>query len=187
MRSNARRWQAGHMSSASDEPDESLQVTCTRSMDASTSDLWEAISMPGNLENTHPFCARNPVVVWPGPGARDDVHYLSGWVYRREFTDWVDGLGYDLLIGAEGEQQSMVSWRIAPIAPGGSSLTITIRPRTLRGSVPAWLERPAQFAYVRPLLRRYLASVVQGVDWYLSSGQPVSKNQFGRHPWFSER
>lgn len=179
-------WQAGGMPPASRVPDEPRSITRTRSMAASTTDLWEAISAPGNLENTHPFCARNPVMVWPGPRACDEVHDSSGWVYRREFTNWIDGRGYDLLIGGGGEQPSMVSWRIDSGTGDGSSLTITVRPRSLHGSIPDRPERPAQFACVRPLLRRYLASVLQGVDWYLTTGEPVSKNQFGRHPWFSE-
>ena len=175
------------MSSAFDQARPCRPVVVSGSIDASVSDLWEAISTPGNLEQAHPYCARNPVVRWPGPGSCDEVHYLCGWVYRREFTDWADGNGYDLTIGAEGEQSSKVSWRIATTAPGGSTLSIAIWPRTVMGSVPPWLERSAQRAYVRPLLRRYLRSVVQGFDWYLATGRPVSDNQFGRHPWFSGR
>lgn len=174
------------MSAALDEPSALPEVTVSHSMSASAPEVWGAISMPGNLEYAHPFCERNPVTVWPGCGARDEVHYLSGWIYRREFTNWIDGVGYDLRIGAEGEPPSAVSWRIARVDSGGSSLTITIQPRRLEGAVPAWLERPAQLMYVRPLLRRYLSSVVRGFESYIASGRPVMKNQFGRHPWFSE-
>ena len=160
-------------------------VTVSRSITASPGDLWAAISAPGNLGYAHPFCAKNPVTAWPGPDAVDEVHYLSGWIYRRQFTDWIDGVGYDLRIGSTGEQPSEVSWRITDGASGRADLTITIRPRPL-DQIPRLAQRPVQFAYVRPLLRRYLDSVARGVEWWVTTGEPVAKNQFGRHPWFSE-
>lgn len=159
----------------------------SRSIAATPSDLWAAISAPGNLEHAHPFCARNPVGEWPGPHARDEVHYLSGWIYRRQFTDWIDGVGYDLTIGSPGEHPSQVSWRISDGETSGrADLTIAIRPRPL-DRIPILVQRPVQFAYVRPLLRNYLDSVVRGFGWWITSGEPVPKNQFGRHPWFSDR
>jgi hypothetical protein len=72
-------------------------------------DVWGAISRPGNLELCHPFCASNPVRVWPGPGSRDEVHYLSGWVLERRFLNWIDGVGYDLEVGRSGGDKSLVS------------------------------------------------------------------------------
>lgn len=160
-------------------------VTVTRSIGAAPADVWAAISAPGNLEYAHPFCARNPVTVWPGSGSRDEVQYLSGWVYERRFTDWIDGVGYDLEIGSQGEQRSRVSWRITDGGAGRADLTITIRPRPI-DRVPRLAQRAVQFGYVRPLLRRYLDSVVAGFEWWVTSGEPVPNNQFGRHPWFSE-
>jgi len=38
---------------------------------------------------------------------------------------------------------------------------------------------------VRPLLKSYLSSVVRGYEWYVIRGEPVPRNQFGSHPWFS--
>ncbi|MDJ0767184.1 MAG: hypothetical protein QNJ12_00265 [Ilumatobacter sp.] len=165
-------------------------VTVTRTIGATPGELWAAISMPGNLELAHPFCDTNPVEVWPGIGARDEIHYLSGWVYRRECTGWIDGVGYDLSVGGAGEQPSHVAWRIATdrsaTGEAGASLTITIRPRSIDG-IPKVAQRPVQFVYVRRQLRNYLESVVRGFDWYVTTGRPVSRNQFGRHRWFSER
>jgi hypothetical protein len=161
-------------------------VTVSRSIATTPADLWAAISAPGNLEYAHPFCAQNPVTAWPGSDARDEVHYLSGWIYRREFTDWIEGVGYDLRIGSSGEDPSEVSWRITSGAPGRAELTITIQPRPL-DQIPRLAQCPVQLAYVRPLLRRYLTSVVRGFEWWVTTAQPVPDNQFGRHPWFSER
>ena len=152
---------------------------------APADDVWAAISAPGHLEWVHPFCEHNPVMVWPGRTARDEIHYRSGWVYQRRFTDWIDGVGYDLRIGSPRDHPSEVWWRIADGAPGRADLTITIRPRPLH-QIPRLAQRPAQFAYIRPLLRRYLSSVVDVFEWWVTTGDRVSKNQFGRHPWFSE-
>jgi hypothetical protein len=160
-------------------------VTVSRSIATTPANLWAAISAPGNLEHAHPFCAQNPVIAWPGADARDEVHYLSGWIYRRQFTGWIDGIGYDLQIGSQGEHPSQVSWRITDGGSGRADLTITIHPRPI-DQIPSLVQRPVQFAYVRPLLRRYLDSVVRGFEWWITTGEPVPKNQFGRHPWFSE-
>ena len=98
---------------------------------ASVDDVWAGISTPGYLEAVHPFCEHNPVMVWPGSAARDEIHYRSGWVYQRTFTDWIDGVGYDLDIGAAGEPISHVSWRLAPQSERACQLTISVWPRPL--------------------------------------------------------
>jgi hypothetical protein len=97
-------------------------VAVTHSIAAPRDRVWEAISMPGNLEHCHPFCAQNPVQVWPGEGARDEVHYLSGWVYERRFCRWIDGIGYDLEIGRRGGRSSFVSWRMSSLDDRNSLL-----------------------------------------------------------------
>lgn len=55
--------------------------------------VWEVISAPGNLLACHPFCKDNPVKSWPGEGSRDEVHYLSGWMYVRHVHTWLEGNG----------------------------------------------------------------------------------------------
>ncbi|NIS90391.1 MAG: hypothetical protein GTN98_09980 [Woeseiaceae bacterium] len=147
-------------------------------------EVWAAMSRPGNLELCHPFCASNPVQQWPGPESRDEVHYLSGWVYEREFRDWIEGEGYDLEIGRAGGGRSHVSWRITPIDEQHCMLGITVCPHALQDLpiVIRWI--PHHFK-VRPLLRRYLESVVRGFEWYVTKGEPVPRNAFGEHPWFS--
>lgn len=151
---------------------------------APATDVWAAISMPANLELGHPFCARNPATTWPGADSRDEVHYLNGWVYERRFTRWIDTVGYDLEIGARGEKTSFVAWRIAAVDDRSCMLAITVGPHLLQG-LPVALRWVAHVAYVRPMLRRYLSSVVRGFEWYVTRGEPVPRNQFGTHPWFS--
>jgi hypothetical protein len=146
--------------------------------------VWNAISMSGNLELCHPFCASNPVQVWPGPDSRDEVHYLSGWVFERRFLRWHDGIGYDLEIGRRGGGTSSVSWRITPVYEDSCVLRITVYPHILQNwpTVVRWIPYVLR---LRPMLKKYLDSVVRGFEWYVVRGESVPRNQFGHHPWFS--
>ena len=140
--------------------------------------------MPGNLEVCHPFCASNPVHVWPGPNSNDEIRYLSGWVYERRFRRWIEGSGYDLEIGRHGGGKSFVSWRIYPIDDRSCTLRITVYPNVLQDLpvVIRWLPHKLR---LRPMLEKYLQSVVKGFEWYVTRGVPVPRDNFGRHPWFS--
>ena len=159
-------------------------VSVTRTIDAPQERVWDAISMPGNLELCHPFCTKNPVHAWPGPDSRDEVHYLSGWMYERRFRNWIDGVGYDLEIGRPGGGKSSVSWRIESLAEERCTLTITVYPNVLQG-LPVMVRWIPHLLRVRPMLRQYLASVVGGFEWYVVHGEPVPRDHFGKHPWFS--
>jgi hypothetical protein len=159
-------------------------VVVEQSIAAPAEKVWAAVSMPGNLELCHPFCEKNLVEEWPGAGSRDEVHYLSGWVFERRFCRWIDGIGYDLEIGRRGGRSSFVSWRIAPTHDQECTLRIAVYPHVLQG-VPIVIRWPPHALRLRPLLRRYLSSVVRGVEWYVTRGEPVPRNQFGSHPWFS--
>ncbi len=146
--------------------------------------VWEVISMPGNLEHCHPFCAKNPVQVWPGKGARDEVHYLSGWIFERRFCRWIDGVGYDLEIGRRGGRSSFVSWRIMPVDNQYCALRIAVYPHALQ-SLPVAIRWLPHILRLRPMLKMYLSSVARGFEWYVIRSEPVPRNEFGSHPWFS--
>jgi hypothetical protein len=159
-------------------------VEVAQPISASIEEVWRAISMPGSLEPCHPFCARNPVSVWPGAESRDEVHYLNGRVFERRFVSWTEGVGYELEIGEPGGKRSFVSWELEPLGQEGSALSITVHPHPVE-SVPAALRGLVHRSYVRPMLKRYLSSVVRGFEWYVVRGEPVPRNQFGSHRWFS--
>lgn len=112
-------------------------VAVSESIAAPAQDVWAAIAMPGNLELCHPFCDSNPVTKWPGPESRDEVHYLSGWVFERRFSRWIEGVGYDLEIGRRDGSSSFVSWRIAPAGDRNCTLRIAVYPHVLQG-IPLW-------------------------------------------------
>ena len=159
-------------------------VRVVQKMGAPADEVWAVISTPGHLEAVHPFCERNPVSSWPGTGSIDEVRYRSGWIYRRTFTNWIDGVGYDLDIGAEGEPSSHVSWRITLRGDNDCELAISVWPRPLT-EVPV-LRSLLRLFVVGPMMRSYLRSVTEGVHWFVNTGEPVTANQFGSHRWFSD-
>jgi len=160
-------------------------VAVQRNIAAPAGDVWDVISTPGNLGACHPFCLKNPVLAWPGPDARDELYYLNGWVFERQFFRWIEGVGYDLEIGRRGGGKTVVSWRIEPRSDGACTLGITTYPHMLQNMPPLirWLPHLLR---VRPLLRAYLEHVVKGFEWYVVHREPVQHNQFGTHPWFSK-
>ena len=169
-----------------DEPKSGFNwpVAVEKTIAAPAQAVWEAISMSGNLELCHPFCASNPVQVWPGPDSRDEIHYLSGWVYERRFCRWIDGIGYDLEIGRRGGGQSFVSWRISPVDDRSCTLKITVYLHALQ-NIPIVFRWLPHVLRLRPMLRQYLRSVIRGFEWYVTRGEPVPRDRFGKHPWFS--
>jgi hypothetical protein len=159
-------------------------VTVGRTIAAPAASIWEVISSPGTLPLYHPFCEKNPVFEWPGPESHDEVHYFNGVVLARRFTDWYEDVGYDLEIGRSGGRTSVVSWRITPVKERRASIRISVFPHRLQ-HVPAAIRWLPHLVRLRPQLRRYLQSVVKGLDWFITHGEPVRRNQFGPHRWFS--
>lgn len=161
-------------------------VSAERVISRSAPQVWEAISRPGSLELCHPFCARNPVHAWPGAGSRDEVHYLNGRVYERHFLQWLDKVGYVLEIGRGGGHKSLVAWQIHPVDAHSCVLRISVCPHILQ-NLPTLIRWIPHALWVRPRLESYLESVVKGVEWFVVRREPVPRNAFGPHPWFSAR
>ena len=166
------------------KPGYKWSIVVAQSITAPAEKVWNVISMPGNLEPCHPFCAKNLVEVWSGEGSRDEVRYLSGWIFEWQFYQWIDGVGYDLEIGRPGGSKSFVSWRIVPSDNHNCTLKITVYPHILQ-NIPSAIRWLPHILYIGPMLRSYLSSVTRGFEWYVSRGEPVPRNQFGEHPWFS--
>ena len=150
----------------------------------SRSEIWNLISSPGNLESFHPFCETNKVAVWPGVGAKDEIKYLNGKVLHRRFLVWEELAGYSLMIGENGGPESYVEWRLDDSANGFTKVSISVHPYYLR-NWPLFVSSAPYITYVRPKLNRYLRSVLAGLAYYCDTGNLVSKNQFGKHSWFS--
>ena len=146
--------------------------------------VWDVISKPNNLELYHPFCESNPVEKWSGKESIDHVNYYNGIKFKRIFTDWIEGQGYDLLIGKERGRKSKVVWRIDKTDDSVSELKITIHPHNI-SRYTRIINSVIYILYIKPKLRSYLDSVLKGFKMYIIEGNPVRKNQFGSHRWFS--
>jgi len=147
--------------------------------------VWEVISKPGILELCHPFCKSNPVETWDGDKSIDFVIYNNGLRYQRIFTDWIDGIGYDLLIGRMNGKKSKVIWRIKETNSSSSELKITVYPYYI-GKYPKLVLQFFSLFVIGPQLRKYLSSVLKEFNYYIMEGKPVQNNQFGTHKWFSD-
>lgn len=158
----------------------------SRHLQAGAERVWQVMATPGALPRYHPFCSDNPVAKWPGVGAHDTIHYLSGVVLHRRFTVWDEGHAYELEAGNAEWPVSRVRWELAPRGAEESELTITIWPSAFVG-YPSALRWALHRWYLRPLLRRYLRAVLRGLDYHLTTGRDVTANQFGRVSLFSSR
>lgn len=146
--------------------------------------LWQLISRGGNLNECHPFCLANDVINWDENSHVDKLVYLNGLTYIRRFLNWNEGEGYDLLIGKEEGPQSYVNWEISQIDENKSSLTITVYPYLLT-SMNKILSFLPFVLYIRPKLKNYLKSVLNGFLYFSDNGKPVPRNHWGKHSWFS--
>ena len=145
--------------------------------------LWSLISSPNNLELFHPFCNKNITSQWPGLDSIDEIHYYNGHVYKRHFVKWINNVGYDLLIANEKSPKSFVRWRIEDL-DSQCKLTITIFPY-IYNMRSKWLSFLPFLFIVKPSLYKYLKNIGKGLLYYLETNKKVSKNQFGKHAWFS--
>ena len=148
-------------------------------------DVWKIISSPSNLELFHPFCAQNPVIKWAGLNSIDEVHYYNGKVYKRHFIRWEDLKGYDLLIGEEDGETSLVSWKIEDLGKGKSSLQISVQPYIFNTHSKV-VDLIPFFLFIKPKLKKYLSQVIHGLEWHIIEGKKIPKNHFGNHSWFSD-
>ena len=163
--------------------DYNWKVTYSVSLPITTAKLWSLISSPNNLELFHPFCNKNIMIKWPGMDSVDEIHYYNGHVYKRNFVKWINNVGYDLLIANKKSSKSFVRWRIEDL-DGKSKLTITVFPYIYNMNSKLLNFLPF-FLIVKPSLYKYLRNIAKGLLYYIETNKKVTKNQFGRHSWFS--
>ena len=85
-----------------------LSIKRSKKLNFSKDEVWNVITTPNYLNETHPFCKNNTVVTWPGVGSKDILEYLSWLTFEREFTQWNEN-GYDLVIGTKNGKKSKVN------------------------------------------------------------------------------
>ena len=161
------------------------QISETLNVTINSEELWKIISSPSNLELFHPFCNKNPIIKWPGKTSIDEIYYYSNLIYQRKFIKWTEGVGYDLLIGEKNGHQSLVSWKIQNNNKQ-TSLTITIYPYKYNTGIKL-IEFIPYTVLVKPLLKKYIKSVMLGLEYFIKNNKRVQKNEFGYLPFFSNK
>ena len=157
-----------------------MYVEAKKTFKKNRSEILDAIRLPNNLENYHPFCKENKVEKWPGKGSIDYVKYLNGLKYRRDFIKW-DESGYVLDIGVKSKV-ARVKWLVEGNSTR-SSLKITINPKLpYKNKI---IRTIMWHAYIKYRLQNYINNVVEGFADYIDTKERVPMNKYGKHPWFS--
>tara|TARA_B100001250_G_scaffold62035_1_gene48498 strand:- start:867 stop:1376 length:510 start_codon:yes stop_codon:yes gene_type:complete len=149
----------------------------------SSSKIWDVISVKSNLELFHPFCDKNPVSKWPGQNSSDSIYYYNGLILQRKLVNWEKNIGYDLFIGKKNGPKSFVSWKIKDYGRS-ASLTVSIYPY-MYNTGSKFINFIPFYFFIRPMIQKYINSVMDGLGYYIETGKVVSKNQFGTHSFFS--
>ena len=160
------------------------RISCNIKLKNEVDDIWKVISSPGNLNFFHPFCKKNKVIeVDRGLIKKDILIYLNGLVFERDFYQWEEMKGYELMIGKKNGKKSKVVWKIYKNKKR-SLLSIDVYPYKT-DKVNSFFYPIVFYLYIKPKLKSYLNSVLMGLKFYLYNDKKVIKNQFGKHRWFS--
>ena len=114
---------------------------------AQISKVWHIISSEGHLEKFHPFCKKNEVKVWDDSSHEDSIEYNNNRILNRNFYNWFEGKGFDLVIGDSKGNDSHVFWRISK-SDMNTLVSITIKPyiynkgSTLKNFIPFFTYPP---------------------------------------------
>lgn len=167
--------------------DYTISVSCIIKLPKQT--ILEQISTPGIVSHYHPFCKDNPVENWNTVDRLDKIVYESGIIYHRQFNEWYEGIGYDLTIIENGIPLADVYWRINEVENSSNELRITLKlgVNEILPNVPKIFRWIPYYIFIRWQMKSYLTHVVTGFKHYITTGEKVTKNQFGRHRLYSEK
>jgi hypothetical protein len=141
--------------------------------------IWKIISTPGNLQAYHPVVEANLAESWDASKATDMLRYYSGLTLYRQVYQWLEGEGYDLVIGQSLETpNALVSWRIRSEELGRCLFKISLYLIKHQGG--SGLKRST-----RERFARYLDSIVKGIAHLAVTGEAVAEDQFGKVEGFS--
>ena len=163
------------------------QISNNCDISVSKNVLWAAISVPFKLEiiKTHPYLKSYNIITWNENDKVDELVYLNERKIIRTFSNWDEGNGYSLYTKDEGGKQTKVVWEISSIDSNKSNLKITLFMPYLQ-KYPLFVRWVPHFLFLRPKMKKYLYSVVNGFKHTILTGEPTKRNQFGKHRWFSQ-
>lgn len=166
-----------------DEKDELFPATFKRTIACDRLKLFDHMMTESWLVPMHPFVQQHDTPVFPPvAGESDKVVYYSGLVINRMFGEPVVKENYFSshvkvsIAGLEGTDYGYAKTTMTMADTenkGECHVTVTIE----RGV--AWSDEEVQ------LQEQYLDQMLQGFAYYMETGKPVEKNQFGTHPIYS--
>jgi hypothetical protein len=146
---------------------------------ALTSTVMEAMSAPSWLERMHPFVRSHRSGLNPKPGQlghHDQVEYYSGLRLERVLClaeDAVAAVEVDIYLGKSRVAKCTTTMAFEDQADGSCLCTVSI-------------ERDTPFNEEELALQKdYIKKMLRGFEYYLTTGKPVERNQFGAHPLYS--
>lgn len=147
--------------------------------------LWGILTCPGHLENDHPFVNKHQKNKFTKMGDRDELVYYGGREMGREVIGWNEGESYTIrMTNGKNGNEIQVRFRALKIKANESEFSVKISSDAYR-NVP----RPFWYILVRYLVfnsyKKYLHSVLRGMDYYARTGKKVERDQFGKHRKFS--
>ncbi len=165
-----------------------INVEFSQKINSSKNNLWKVIAEPGNLNNFHPFCKQNSVVVWNKENSKDSIEYYNGNTLNRKFTHWNEGSGYELIIKKKNSALSNVIWKIKKIENQKCEISIQLELfyETILTHYPKFLRKLIAKLFLKSKMKNYLKSVLLGLKFFVEENSVVHKNQFGRNRLFSD-
>ena len=145
--------------------------------------VWTLLTKTSHLELVHPFCKSHKKLVWDDKNKIDQLTYINGLTYERNFYNFEKNKGFKLMIGKKDGKKSRVVWRLNPLNEK-TYLSIRVTPY-ISEKYHLITYNFLLIFYILPLLKKYLNSVSNGIKYYLEEGLSVKQNQFGKHKWFS--
>src|SRR5699024_3726525 len=147
-------------------------------------DLWGVFTTRGHFKMFHPYCKAHEKKQLSGIGDRDRATFYNGKTMRRVVIEWDEGHSYTIKMDNDDGIDTRV--RFCMESQGKSRATCSVRIST---DAYRKIPRPIWGLYARfllfPTFKKYLSSLLSGLDYFLRTGKPVKKNQFGRHWKFS--
>ena len=157
-----------------------MKVSSYIKIKKSANGVLNLIKSPNNLEKFHPYCISNKVDIWDREKSVDYVHYYSGKIYKRKFTEWNKN-GYVLDIYNE-VKTATISWIVKPEK---TKSIVIIEADAILPFNNVFIRYIVFHLYIKFMIRNYLNSVLKGLKYHLEKDELVIEDQFGKHDWYS--
>ena len=162
-----------------------FRIKGTISIGAPREKLWRIITTPGHLEYFHPFVKEHgKAEKWNGVGAKDYGVFNNGKRLNRTVIDWKEGSGYKIKMEHDDTNKTFVCFVLTGTSPTQTNFSVEIQTDSYR-KIPRPIWKIFARYFLVPSFKKYLYSILKGLEYYTETGKKVRKNQFGRHRKFS--